>query len=30
MRFSTTTRPRLTVVGPCLTANSDGPIHLGV
>ncbi|MGY1455594.1 DUF6193 family natural product biosynthesis protein [Streptomyces sp. SS8] len=24
LRFSTTTRPRLTAVGPCLTANSDG------
>ncbi|MEV4504596.1 DUF6193 family natural product biosynthesis protein [Streptomyces klenkii] len=24
LRFSTTTRPRLTVVGPCLMANSDG------
>ncbi|MGX6739079.1 DUF6193 family natural product biosynthesis protein [Streptomyces peucetius] len=24
LRFSTTTRPDLTVVGPCLSANSDG------
>ncbi|MGW8557568.1 DUF6193 family natural product biosynthesis protein [Streptomyces tubercidicus] len=24
LRFSTTTRPLLTVVGPCLHANSDG------
>ncbi|MEU8686601.1 DUF6193 family natural product biosynthesis protein, partial [Streptomyces sp. NPDC048611] len=24
LRFSSTTRPHLTVVGPCLMANSDG------
>ncbi|WP_328743648.1 DUF6193 family natural product biosynthesis protein (plasmid) [Streptomyces caniferus] len=29
LRFSTTTRPRLTVVGPCLTANSDGMYGVG-
>ncbi|WP_367318718.1 DUF6193 family natural product biosynthesis protein [Streptomyces sp. HUAS ZL42] len=29
LRFSTTTRPRLTVVGPCLTANSDGTYGVG-
>lgn len=29
LRFSTTTRPRLTVVGPCLVANSDGTYGVG-
>nr|WP_197973515.1 MULTISPECIES: DUF6193 family natural product biosynthesis protein [Streptomyces] len=29
LRFSTTTRPRLTVVGPCLTANTDGTYGVG-
>ncbi|MGW5665330.1 DUF6193 family natural product biosynthesis protein [Streptomyces sp. NPDC003758] len=29
MRFSTTTRPRLTAVGPCLLANSDGTYAVG-
>ncbi|SOR77563.1 hypothetical protein SCNRRL3882_1035 [Streptomyces chartreusis NRRL 3882] len=29
LRFSTTTRPRLTVVGPCLTAGSDGMYGVG-
>ncbi|MGP4087830.1 DUF6193 family natural product biosynthesis protein [Streptomyces sp. KR55] len=29
LRFSTTTRPRLTVVGPCLAANSDGTYGVG-
>ncbi|MFI8943192.1 DUF6193 family natural product biosynthesis protein [Streptomyces syringium] len=29
LRFSTTTRPRLTVVGPCLIANSDGTYVVG-
>ncbi|WP_258053397.1 DUF6193 family natural product biosynthesis protein [Streptomyces sp. Ru72] len=29
LRFSTTTRPRLTVVGPCLLANSDGTYAVG-
>ncbi|MEU9401216.1 DUF6193 family natural product biosynthesis protein [Streptomyces sp. NPDC048242] len=29
LRFSTTTRPRLTVVGPCLSANSDGTYGVG-
>ncbi|WP_234352296.1 MULTISPECIES: DUF6193 family natural product biosynthesis protein [unclassified Streptomyces] len=29
LRFSTTTRPRLTVVGPCLTAGSDGTYGVG-
>lgn len=29
LRFSTTTRPRLTVVGPCLGANSDGTYGVG-
>ncbi|WP_433446734.1 DUF6193 family natural product biosynthesis protein [Streptomyces sp. CA-142005] len=29
LRFSTTTRPHLTVVGPCLTANSDGTYGVG-
>ncbi|MGX4693526.1 DUF6193 family natural product biosynthesis protein [Streptomyces sp. JNUCC 63] len=29
LRFSTTTRPRLTIVGPCLTANSDGTYGVG-
>ncbi|GHI01737.1 hypothetical protein AQI88_38535 [Streptomyces cellostaticus] len=29
LRFSTTTRPRLTVVGPCLMANSDGTYGVG-
>ncbi|MFD9595311.1 DUF6193 family natural product biosynthesis protein [Kitasatospora sp. NPDC059973] len=29
LRFSTTTRPRLTPVGPCLAANSDGTYGVG-
>lgn len=29
LRFSTTTRPDLTVVGPCLSANSDGTYGVG-
>ncbi|MFC7263344.1 DUF6193 family natural product biosynthesis protein [Streptomyces lutosisoli] len=29
LRFSTTTRPRLTVVGPCLAAGSDGTYTVG-
>lgn len=29
LRFSTTTRPRLTVVGPCLSANGDGTFGVG-
>ncbi|MBH0244663.1 hypothetical protein I3W98_20120, partial [Streptomyces cavourensis] len=29
LRFSATTRPDLTVVGPCLTAGSDGTYGLG-
>ncbi|MBT2879785.1 DUF6193 family natural product biosynthesis protein [Streptomyces albidoflavus] len=29
LRFSATTRPRLTLVGPCLTANSDGTYAVG-
>ncbi|MFD1659166.1 DUF6193 family natural product biosynthesis protein [Streptomyces caeni] len=29
LRFSTSTRPRLTVVGPCLAANSDGTYGVG-
>ncbi|MGA5136952.1 DUF6193 family natural product biosynthesis protein [Streptomyces azureus] len=29
LRFSTTTRPRLTAVGPCLTAGSDGMYEVG-
>ncbi|MEU1783759.1 DUF6193 family natural product biosynthesis protein [Streptomyces abikoensis] len=29
LRFSTTTRPRLTIVGPCLTANRDGTYGVG-
>lgn len=29
LRFSTTTRPQLTVVGPCLSANSDGTYGVG-
>ncbi|MER5934237.1 DUF6193 family natural product biosynthesis protein [Streptomyces sp. NPDC002054] len=29
LRFSTTTRPRLSVVGPCLTAGSDGTYGVG-
>ncbi|MER5639141.1 DUF6193 family natural product biosynthesis protein [Kitasatospora sp. NPDC002227] len=29
LRFSTTTRPRLTAVGPCLMANSDGTYGVG-
>ncbi|MFE5634000.1 DUF6193 family natural product biosynthesis protein [Streptomyces sp. NPDC056543] len=29
LRFSATTRPDLTVVGPCLTASSDGTYGLG-
>ncbi|MFC5034564.1 MULTISPECIES: DUF6193 family natural product biosynthesis protein [Streptomyces] len=29
LRFSTTTRPDLTVVGPCLSANSDGTHGVG-
>ncbi|MFF9119078.1 DUF6193 family natural product biosynthesis protein [Streptomyces massasporeus] len=29
LRFSTTTRPRLTVVGPCLTAGGDGTYGVG-
>lgn len=29
LRFSTTTRPSLTVVGPCLTAGSDGTYGVG-
>ncbi|MFI0716365.1 DUF6193 family natural product biosynthesis protein [Streptomyces inhibens] len=29
LRFSTTTRPRLTVVGPCLMANGDGTYGVG-
>ncbi|MFF3547338.1 DUF6193 family natural product biosynthesis protein [Streptomyces platensis] len=29
LRFSTTTRPRLTVVGPCVMANSDGTYGVG-
>jgi hypothetical protein len=29
LRFSTTTRPNLTVVGPCLTAGSDGTYGVG-
>ncbi|GEB57001.1 DUF6193 family natural product biosynthesis protein [Streptomyces gardneri] len=29
LRFSATTRPHLTVVGPCLTAGSDGTYGLG-
>ncbi|WP_246430174.1 DUF6193 family natural product biosynthesis protein [Streptomyces rectiverticillatus] len=29
LRLSTTTRPRLNVVGPCLTANSDGTYGVG-
>ncbi|WP_326617618.1 DUF6193 family natural product biosynthesis protein [Streptomyces decoyicus] len=29
LRFSTTTRPRLTIVGPCLTAGSDGMYGVG-
>ncbi|WP_030328852.1 DUF6193 family natural product biosynthesis protein [Streptomyces sp. NRRL B-1381] len=29
LRFSTTTRPILTVVGPCLSANSDGTYGVG-
>ncbi|MDF6041369.1 DUF6193 family natural product biosynthesis protein [Streptomyces sp. JH14] len=30
LRFSTTVRPRLTVVGPCLTANGDGTYGAGM
>ncbi|GAA4934813.1 DUF6193 family natural product biosynthesis protein [Streptomyces coeruleoprunus] len=30
LRFSTTTRPQLTVVGPCLTAGSDGMYGVGM
>lgn len=29
LRFSTTTRPRLTIVGPCLIANSGGTYAVG-
>ncbi|MEV5122086.1 DUF6193 family natural product biosynthesis protein [Streptomyces decoyicus] len=29
LRFSTTTRPRLTIVGPCLTVGSDGMYGVG-
>ncbi|MGW9042910.1 DUF6193 family natural product biosynthesis protein [Streptomyces lydicus] len=29
LRFSTTTRPTVTVVGPCLTANGDGTYGVG-
>jgi hypothetical protein len=29
LRFSTTTRPNLTVMGPCLTAGSDGMFGVG-
>nr|WP_237547140.1 DUF6193 family natural product biosynthesis protein [Streptomyces sp. SID161] len=29
MRFSTTTRPTVTIVGPCLTANDDGTYGVG-
>jgi hypothetical protein len=29
LRFSTTTRPRLTVVGPCLGTNGDGRYGVG-
>lgn len=29
LRFSSSTRPSLTVVGPCLTANSDGTYGVG-
>ncbi len=29
LRFAATTRPDLTVVGPCLTAGSDGTFGLG-
>lgn len=29
LRFSTTTRPGLTIVGPCLSANSDGTYGVG-
>ncbi|MFD7163645.1 DUF6193 family natural product biosynthesis protein [Streptomyces violascens] len=29
LRFSTTTRPNLTVVGPCLSAHSDGTYGVG-
>lgn len=29
LRFSTTTRPDLTVVGPCLSANSEGTYGVG-
>ncbi|MEU6423677.1 DUF6193 family natural product biosynthesis protein [Streptomyces spiralis] len=29
LRFSATTRPYLTVVGPCQTANSDGTCGMG-
>ncbi|MGW1890109.1 DUF6193 family natural product biosynthesis protein [Streptomyces sp. NPDC002004] len=29
LRFSTTTRPTVTIVGPCLTANGDGPYGVG-
>ncbi|WP_306192640.1 MULTISPECIES: DUF6193 family natural product biosynthesis protein [unclassified Streptomyces] len=29
LRFAATTRPHLTAVGPCLTANSDGTCGVG-
>ncbi|MGW1350838.1 DUF6193 family natural product biosynthesis protein [Streptomyces sp. NPDC002409] len=29
LRFSSTTRPHLTIVGPCLTANGDGTYGVG-
>ncbi|WP_234335881.1 DUF6193 family natural product biosynthesis protein [Streptomyces sp. NRRL S-1022] len=29
LRFSTTTRPAVTIVGPCLTANDDGTYGVG-
>ncbi|SEE07950.1 hypothetical protein SAMN05216483_5292 [Streptomyces sp. 2131.1] len=29
LRFSSTTRPRLTVVGPCVTANGEGEFGVG-
>lgn len=29
LRFSTTTRPELTLTGPCLTANGDGTYGVG-
>ncbi|MFE9169824.1 DUF6193 family natural product biosynthesis protein [Streptomyces kebangsaanensis] len=29
LRFSTTTRPRPTIVGPCLIANRDGTYAVG-